>query len=379
MLSRASIAIVGGGLSGLYAAYLLEQQGIDHVLLEAQDRSGGRLLAADHQGAQVDLGATWFWPEIQPALWALVQALPLRTFRQPEAGDFLIDASPHLAPRRISAGTQDSTASMRMAGGLAALADALRARVPSARLRLGHRVSAIHRLDSGAVRIHAIGPQGPWELQAQQVLLALPPRLAVDSITFVPPLPAALANAWAACPTWMAPHAKYVALYPRPFWHTQGLSGAARSYAGPMAEIHDASPPQGAGALFGFIGIGASARRQWGAQALLAHCRQQMGRLFGAEALQPSAEWIKDWSQDAYTASAADTDGAAGHPTAPAMAAHDGPWQACLRGIGCEWSARFPGYVAGAVDAAAHGVQAALAAATLTQEQPSMPVKKETP
>jgi len=379
VLSRASIAIVGGGLSGLYAAYLLEQQGIDHVLLEAQDRSGGRLLAADHQGAQVDLGATWFWPEIQPALWALVQALQLPTFRQPEAGDFLIDASPHLAPRRISAGTQDSTASMRMAGGLAALADALRARVPSARLRLGHRVSAIHRLDSGAVRIHAIGPQGPWELQAQQILLALPPRLAVDSITFVPPLPAALANAWAACPTWMAPHAKYVALYPRPFWRTQGLSGAARSYAGPMAEIHDASPPQGAGALFGFIGIDASARRQWGEQALLAHCRQQMGRLFGAEALQPSAEWIKDWSQDAYTASAADTDGAAGHPTAPAMAAHDGPWQACLRGIGSEWSARFPGYVAGAVDAAAQGVQAALAAATLTQEQPSMPVKKETP
>ncbi len=379
MLSRASIAIVGGGLSGLYAAYLLEQQGIDYVLLEAQDRSGGRLLAADHEGARVDLGATWFWPEIQAELWALVQALQLPTFRQPEAGDFLIDASPHLAPRRISAGTQESTASMRMAGGLAALADALRARLPRARLRLGHRVSAIHRLESGAVRIHAIGPQGHWELEAQQVLLALPPRLAVDSIAFAPPLPAALSKAWAACPTWMAPHAKYVALYPQPFWRKQGLSGAARSYAGPMVEIHDASPLQGAGALFGFIGIHASARRQLGEQALLAHCRQQMGRLFGAEALQPSAEWIKDWSQDAYTASAADSEGAAGHPTAPAMAAHEGPWQACLLGIGSEWSTQFPGYVAGAVDAANQGVQAALAASALTQEQADTPVKKETP
>ena len=32
------IAIIGGGLSGLYAAFLLEQRGIDYILLEARDR-----------------------------------------------------------------------------------------------------------------------------------------------------------------------------------------------------------------------------------------------------------------------------------------------------------------------------------------------------
>ncbi|WP_413786507.1 NAD(P)-binding protein [Psychrobacter immobilis] len=32
------IAIIGRGLSGLYAAFLLEQCGIDYILLEARDR-----------------------------------------------------------------------------------------------------------------------------------------------------------------------------------------------------------------------------------------------------------------------------------------------------------------------------------------------------
>ena len=39
----ARIAIIGGGLSGLYAAALLEQHGIqDYVLLEARETFGGR-------------------------------------------------------------------------------------------------------------------------------------------------------------------------------------------------------------------------------------------------------------------------------------------------------------------------------------------------
>jgi len=49
-MQTARIAIVGAGLSGLYAAYLLEQQGIkDYVLLEARDSIGGRIASASGQ------------------------------------------------------------------------------------------------------------------------------------------------------------------------------------------------------------------------------------------------------------------------------------------------------------------------------------------
>ncbi|RPH40006.1 MAG: FAD-dependent oxidoreductase, partial [Burkholderiales bacterium] len=46
------IAIVGGGLAGLLAAVLLQQQGVrDVVLFEARDRIGGRILTAGADGA----------------------------------------------------------------------------------------------------------------------------------------------------------------------------------------------------------------------------------------------------------------------------------------------------------------------------------------
>jgi monoamine oxidase len=45
------IGILGGGLSGLYAAFLLEQKGIkDYVLLEARDNLGGRISCVSPSG-----------------------------------------------------------------------------------------------------------------------------------------------------------------------------------------------------------------------------------------------------------------------------------------------------------------------------------------
>ena len=38
-----SVGIVGAGASGLYAAILLQSLGIEYEILEASDRSGGRI------------------------------------------------------------------------------------------------------------------------------------------------------------------------------------------------------------------------------------------------------------------------------------------------------------------------------------------------
>lgn len=155
----------------------------------------------------------------------------------------------------------------------------------------------------------------------------------------------------------MAPHAKYLTVYQQPFWREQGLSGSGRSYVGPMVEIHDASQVEGMGAIFGFIGVPAVTRHKVPSKTLISLCRAQMVRLFGAAASNPSAEWLKSWSQDKCTTTTADATSAAGHPHPPSSTPRGTPWQGRTTGIASEWSRMFPSYVAGAVDAASRGTQ----------------------
>ncbi|MCK5679714.1 NAD(P)/FAD-dependent oxidoreductase, partial [bacterium] len=42
--------IVGGGLSGIYAAYILARRDESFVVLEARERLGGRISSPEHQG-----------------------------------------------------------------------------------------------------------------------------------------------------------------------------------------------------------------------------------------------------------------------------------------------------------------------------------------
>ena len=141
-----------------------------------------------------------------------------------------------------------------------------------------------------------------------------------------------LVQQWQDTPTWMAPHAKYVALYGAPFWREQGWSGEARSACGPMVEIHDASAPGGSAALFGFVGVPARARASLPPDVLRAHCRAQLARLFGQQAALPQADFLKDWAQEPHTATAADVDGPAEHAQAPDAAASSGAWLGRLTG-----------------------------------------------
>ena len=367
------IVVVGAGLAGLVAAWRLQQRGVaDVTVLEARDRLGGRIASVDAAGLQLDpavaaldrfdLGPTWYWPQLQPALERLVTELGLRSFDGGDDGDLLFERSPHEPPRRMPSYASEP-GSARLQGATGAVIAALRARLTAVRVLTGWTVR--HLRHSGAAleleAERASGEVARWP--ADHVLLALPPRLAAQRVAFDPPLPPELARRWRATPTWMAPHAKYVAVYATPFWREQGLGGAARSAVGPMVEIHDVSMPGAHAALFGFLGVPAALRREVGDEALRAHCRAQLGRLFGERAAQPLADALKDWASDPLCATDDDT-GDAGHALQPPPSAADqGPWQGCLSGIASEWSRQFPGYLAGAVDAAQRGVEACLAVA----------------
>ncbi|HYD61665.1 MAG TPA: FAD-dependent oxidoreductase [Noviherbaspirillum sp.] len=372
-MQTARIAIVGAGLSGLYAAYLLEQKGIrNYVLLEARDVLGGRILSvstSEHWAPGIastadaidrfDLGPSWFWPDFQHQLDRLVRDLGLERFEQFEAGDMVVERSPHEPPMRMR-GYVNSPASMRLMGGMGALIGAFHRRLDAARIITGQTVRRVRSADQHVEldSEDAAGDATTWRVE--RVLLAMPPRLVEDSIEFSPALPQALARQWRATATWMAPHAKYFAIYDTPFWREQGMSGEARSASGPLAEIHDASVPGGSAALFGFFGVPARVRERVPEGELRSLCRAQLARLFGPQAATPKAEFIKDWAQDPYTATAADLDGAGTHAEAPATTAASGRWSGRLIGIASEWSPQFSGYVAGAIDAASRGVQTIL-------------------
>lgn len=290
----------------------------------------------------------------------MIRQLGLARHAQYESGAMRVERG---GPALSMNGYASYPASMRLAGGTRALTDALCQGLDPARLRMGHAVSRI-RASMGGVGVETMGPARAIATHAaDHVLLALPPRLALDSIVFTPELPPALAAQWRATPTWMAPHAKYLAVYDTPFWREQGLSGQARSARGPLGEIHDASVVGGA-ALFGFFGLSAAVRAQVGEETLRVHCRAQLARLFGPLAATPREEFIKDWAQDPHTAARADRDAAAGHASAPPVRAADGPWHGRLTAIASEWARTYPGYLAGAVEAATAGVEALVGSAT---------------
>lgn len=364
MNEHVQIAIIGAGLSGLYAAYQLEKAGISYVVLEARAQTGGRILScanepadaarsADAEG-RVDLGATWIWPAFQPLLAALTTELDIALIPQAEEGDMLYERAHHQPPSRHP-GYASSPPSMRIAGGMRQLTERLEARIAAEQVVTDARVMRIERTVS-EVQVHTVSSDEHGRMfTAQTVLLALPPALAAG-IEYLPTLPAGLAGEWAGTGTWMAPHAKYVAIYEHDFWRQAGLSGEARSSVGPMAEIHDASVPGRVHALFGFIGIPARSRWTTSEENLKALCRAQLTRLFGEKASKPVAEYFKDWADDPFTATEKDLLIQAGH-SVPAAYADRGPWADCLRGIGSEWSAQFPGYLAGAVEASLEGVR----------------------
>lgn len=81
MNKKEKITIIGAGLSGLYTAHLLEELGYEVVVLEAQERAGGRTFSIDG----VDLGGSWISSK-QPRIMKLCEQLGLKIYRQFDEG-----------------------------------------------------------------------------------------------------------------------------------------------------------------------------------------------------------------------------------------------------------------------------------------------------
>jgi monoamine oxidase len=242
----------------------------------------------------------------------------------------------------------------------------LRAQLVRTQVLLGTCVRGLVSRPDGTVSVEFERGGQVARLVASSVILALPPRLLATTLRWSPALPVELSQRWGDAPTWMAGHAKLLALYATPFWRMAGLSGSAVSEAGPLAEVHDASDAEGMhAALFGFMGVPVAWRRRMGRQALIDASVAQLGRLFGAQALTPQSVHLQDWAEDAETATPADAAPASAHPAPPASAyptpmstALPAPWRDRIHLAGSEFAPDFPGYLEGAVVAAERAVDA---------------------
>lgn len=88
-MRAAEVVVVGAGYAGLAAARLLQQGGIDVVVLEARERVGGRVLTEQVRGRPVDLGGQWLGPG-QTRVASLAREYGVGTYPTHADGDALL-------------------------------------------------------------------------------------------------------------------------------------------------------------------------------------------------------------------------------------------------------------------------------------------------
>ncbi|WP_214890480.1 FAD-dependent oxidoreductase [Exiguobacterium sp. s142] len=341
-----SIAIIGAGVSGLYAASLLTEKGYDVTVFEARDRIGGRVLSQDG----FDLGPTWYWPDTEKTVTQLVERLGLRAFPQYAIGDLMLERQAGVIERHTLPPEQ-TVLSMRLEGGMATLTTALAATLPEGTIQLETTVMSIHQTEDGVSVTVEAGPSKTF----QHVMLAIPPRL-VSRISFQPELSEATKAKLSATPTWMAGQAKVLAVYDRPFWRDAGLSGLGMSWSGVLQEIHDASQPVGLAALFGFFRLSAAERAKLDRDELNRLVVEQLVRLFGEEGREPRDVLYMDWSSDRDTANSRDAQPLTDFPVYQPIAL-DPAWAGRLSLAGTETDSLFGGHIEGALRSAIRVVE----------------------
>ena len=268
--------IVGGGLSGLYAARLLAAAGMDFLLLEARERLGGRILSVAEDG--FDLGPAWFWPDMQPMMARLVEELGLTAFAQYSDGDVLIERSAQEPVQRF-AGFGQMASSFRIAGGTAALVSALAAGLPKDKIRLGVQVTQAELRDEG-VTLRTRDADGKEDFACGDGACSSRCRRACwNAASLSRPRRQPVRSGGRRRPGWRRMPNSWRSMT-GPSGASRACRGTAQSAVGPMVEIHDASAIAGQAALFGFVGVPAAARQQIG-EALAGHCLRQLVRLFG--------------------------------------------------------------------------------------------------
>jgi len=356
-MAKRTVCVIGGGISGLHTAYELSKTSVSVTVLEARDRLGGRIYSPiSGDDARYDLGPSWFWPG-QQRIEALISELGLTdsVFQQFAVGEGLFESRDGTLQQ--GHGGFSMAGSLRLRDGLTTLIEALSDRIVANAgedaIVLNSPVNEIHLNKAGITLATSTLPR-----QCDQVIVALPPRVACECISFRPIFEPNRINTLNSLATWMAGHAKAVMIFDHPFWRESGLSGDVISQLGPLSELHDASAfADQHYALFGFFGSPPSQRLVGNAQ-IQESIKAQLRRLFGPNSPAPRHILFKDWARDSFTATELDQNIPQHHPQNHFVNRAESGWCGRLIWSGSETDfGGYNGYIEGALSASYSALQ----------------------
>ncbi|MEL6629340.1 MAG: FAD-dependent oxidoreductase, partial [Bacteroidota bacterium] len=167
-------------------------------------------------------------------------------FEQYMNGEAFYQPSPGTPARSIA--IPEQLPSYRLKGGTSALIKKLAEELEEDNVVLNDAVRRIEFFEDRAL-VHANSVY-----KASRVVLALPPKLWINSIEFIPSVPNDLARIALTTHTWMEESIKVALAYEKPFWRLNNQPAVLFSNGGPVTEFYDHSTADSRQfALCGFV------------------------------------------------------------------------------------------------------------------------------
>ena len=255
-----------------------------------------------------------------------------------------------------SEASQNGAQATRMSGGMQPVAEKLARSLGNDVVRLS---SPVRRIENGDDRV-IVHHQG-GSIRAARAIVAIPPKL-VPEIRFEPGLRGLRAELVKKMP--MGAVIKHTAVYDRPFWRDDGLSGMVVSDEGPVHVVFDASLPDGMkGLLVGFSEAAAAKKLgMLSEDARRDASTKCFARYFGERAAKPIAYADHVWEHDPWSG------GCYGAFMAPGVWTSLGPSirepQGRIHWAGTETATVWSGYIDGAISSGKRAAAEIVSAST---------------
>lgn len=288
------ILIIGAGLTGLALAYFLKKKNVNALILEANNKIGGRIhTVKGANNTTLEMGATWFSDQ-HLHLKKLLSELGLAYFKQHTEGISLFETAAFTPPQKFEIPSSEEP-SYRIIGGTSVLTNTLAKKLDKAQIKIQTKVVSIEEHNE---ELHVFDNNGGCYV-CKKVITTMPPNLLINNIDFQPGFSNNEINIFKNTHTWMGESIKFAVEYKRAFWKDKGYSGVLFSHANIIQEQYDHSGYNNETfALKGFLN-GSSA--DFDKETREKKAIKQLSALFGKEAQDYVTYNEKVWQFDELT------------------------------------------------------------------------------